>query len=80
MMALINRERERKISVSLEQMAEEFMDQLELQRKRLEEDYVGFSRCYICRGFIFPFLEPAYSGDLKTTPELHQRVQLLSVS
>ena len=43
LMELIHREKKRKISVRLEQMAEEFNEQLELQREKLEEDYVGLS-------------------------------------
>ena len=47
LMELIHREKERKISVRLEQLAEEFSEQLEVQRRKLEEDYVGLSIIYI---------------------------------
>ena len=47
LMELIHREKKRKISVRLEQMAAEFSEQLEVQREKLKEDYVGFSVFYI---------------------------------
>ena len=47
LMELIHREKERKISVRLEQLAEEFSEQLEVQRRKLEEDYGGLSIFYI---------------------------------
>ena len=46
LMELIHREKKRKISVRLEQMEEEFSEQLELQRERLEADYVGLRIFY----------------------------------
>ena len=47
LMELIQREMERKIAVRLEQMAGEFSQQLEVQREKLKENYVGFSVFYI---------------------------------
>ena len=48
-MDLIQRETERKISVRLEQMMEEFSEQLEVQREKLKEDFVGFSNLSSCK-------------------------------
>ena len=43
LMELIQREMERKIAVRLDQMAGEFSEQLEVQREKLKDDFVGFS-------------------------------------
>ena len=48
LMELIHRETERKISVRLEQMMEDFSEQLEVQREKLKEDFVGFSNLSSC--------------------------------
>ena len=41
LMARIKQEKERKIALRLEKMLEDFREQLEVQRKKLKEDYVG---------------------------------------
>ena len=55
-MKMIHREKERKISVRLEQMLEEFREQLEVKREKLEDDYVGFQDIFHLVCLIFPLL------------------------
>ena len=55
MMKMIQREMERKISVRLDHLLEEFSEKLEVQRRELVEDYVGFGK-FTSSGFnIFLF-------------------------
>ena len=56
LMELIQREMDRKIAVRLDQMAGEFSEQLEVQREKLEHDFVGFQDIFHLVGLIFPLL------------------------
>ena len=55
-MKMIHREKERKISDRLEQMLEQVREQLEVQREKLEHDFVGFQDIFHLVGLIFPLL------------------------
>ena len=55
LMEMIDREMERKISVRLDHLLEEFSEKLEVQRRKLVEDFVGFGN-FTSSGFnIFLF-------------------------